>query len=139
MITISGLSARNAAPTTSPPRNSEPVSPMKTLAGYALYTRNPVQLPSISAETAARDGSVLPVKNAAAPLAQTDKIVMYGDGNATKMVKDVMHTTSQIIDGMKESTGIDLQALLTGLVAGKTAANTVNGTPESAPSEEAGE
>lgn len=78
------------------------------------------------------------VKNAAAPLAQTDKIVMYGDGNATKMVKDVMHTTSQIIDGMKESTGIDLQALLTGLVAGKTAANTVNGTPENASSEEAG-
>ena len=27
------------------------------------------------------------VKNAAAPLAQTDRIVMYGDGNATKVVK----------------------------------------------------
>ena len=61
------------------------------------------------------------VKNAAAPLAQTDKIVMYGDGNSTKVVKDVMSSASQIIEGMKESTGIDLQALLTGIVAGKVA------------------
>ncbi len=61
------------------------------------------------------------VKNAAAPLAQTDKIVMYGDGNSTKVVKDVMNSASQIIEGMKESTGIDLQALLTGIVAGKVA------------------
>lgn len=65
------------------------------------------------------------VKNAASPLAQTDKIVMYGDGNATKVVKDVMSSASQIMDGMKEATGIDLQALLTGLAAGKVAANTV--------------
>lgn len=36
------------------------------------------------------------VKNAAAPLAQTDKIVMYGDGNSTKLVKDVMNSTSQM-------------------------------------------
>ena len=61
------------------------------------------------------------VKNAAAPLAQTDKIVMYGDGNATKVVKDVMSSASQIIDGMKESTGIDLNALLSGLMAGRAA------------------
>ncbi|MBQ8005938.1 MAG: flotillin family protein, partial [Clostridia bacterium] len=40
------------------------------------------------------------VKNAAAPLAQTDKIVMYGDGNSTKVIKDVMNSTSQIIEGM---------------------------------------
>ena len=63
------------------------------------------------------------VKNAAAPLAQTDKIVMYGDGNSTKVVKDVMNSASQIIEGMKESTGIDLQSLLTGLVAGKVASS----------------
>ena len=30
------------------------------------------------------------VKNAAEPLSRTDKIVMYGDGNSTKLVKDVM-------------------------------------------------
>ena len=61
------------------------------------------------------------VKNAAAPLAQTDRIVMYGDGNSTKLVGDVMTSTSQIMEGMKESTGIDLSALLAGFVGGKAA------------------
>jgi flotillin len=62
------------------------------------------------------------VKNAATPLAQTDKIVMYGDGNSTKLVSDVMNSTSQIMEGMKESTGIDLSSLLAGFVGGKAAA-----------------
>jgi len=62
------------------------------------------------------------VKNAAAPLAQTDRIVMYGDGNSTKLVKDVMTSASQVMDGMKESTGLDLSALLAGVVGGKMAA-----------------
>ena len=61
------------------------------------------------------------VKNAATPLAQTDKIVMYGDGNSTKLVGDVMNSTSQIMEGMKESTGIDLASLLAGFVGGKAA------------------
>ena len=71
--------------------------------------------------------SALPevVKNAALPLAQTDRIVMYGDGNSTKMVGDVMKTTSQIMEGVKEATGIDLSSLITGVVAGKSAANTL--------------
>ena len=64
------------------------------------------------------------VKNAASPLAQTDKIVMYGDGNSSKLVRDVMSSTSQIVEGMKESTGIDLATLLAGFVGGKAAANT---------------
>lgn len=62
------------------------------------------------------------VKNAAAPLAQTDKIVMYGDGNATKVVRDVMNSAGQVMDGMKESTGLDLAALLAGAVGGAAAA-----------------
>ena len=61
------------------------------------------------------------VKNAATPLAQTEKIVMYGDGNSTKLVKDVMQSASQIVDGVKESTGIDLQAVLAGFAGGKAA------------------
>lgn len=67
--------------------------------------------------------SALPdvVKNAAAPLAQTDKIVMYGDGNSTKLVRDVMNSTDQIMEGMKQSTGIDLSSLLAGFVGGKAA------------------
>ena len=52
------------------------------------------------------------VKNAASPLAQTDKIVMYGDGNATRVVRDVMNSASQIMEGMRESTGIDLKRVL---------------------------
>ena len=66
------------------------------------------------------------VKNAAAPLAQTDRIVMYGDGNSTKLVGDVMNSTSQIMEGMKESTGIDLGSLLAGFVGGKAASATEN-------------
>ena len=63
------------------------------------------------------------VKNAATPLSRTDKIVMYGDGNATKIVKDVMSSASQIMEGVKESTGIDITSLLAGVVGGKVAAN----------------
>lgn len=74
------------------------------------------------------------VKNAAAPLAQTDKIVMYGDGNSTKLVRDVMSSASQIMDGMKESTGLDLGALLAGVAGGSMAASRpVVVTPPPAP------
>ena len=62
------------------------------------------------------------VKNAALPLAQTDKIVMYGDGNPTRMVRDVMNSSGQIIEGLKEATGIDLTALLSAYAAGKQGA-----------------
>lgn len=62
------------------------------------------------------------VKNAALPLAQTDRIVMYGDGNSTRMVRDVMNSSNQILEGLKESTGIDLAALLAGYVSGKLGA-----------------
>ncbi len=63
------------------------------------------------------------VKNAAMPLAQTDKIVMYGDGNSTKVVRDVMSSASQIMEGVKESTGIDIASLLAGFTVGKSTAN----------------
>lgn len=69
------------------------------------------------------------VKNAAAPLAQTDKIVMYGDGNSTRLVRDVMTSANQIMDGMKESTGLDLQALLAGAVGGRAAAAAAQPSP----------
>ncbi len=76
------------------------------------------------------------VKNAAAPLAQTDKIVMYGEGNSTKLVKDVMTSAGQIMDGVKESTGLDITALLSGVVGGSVAARqpvTVEVTAPAAP------
>jgi flotillin len=61
------------------------------------------------------------VKNAAAPLANVDRITMYGDGNSAKLMKDVMSTVVQVTDGLKESTGVDLQAVLSGFLAGKAA------------------
>ncbi len=70
------------------------------------------------------------VKNAASPLAQTDKIVMYGDGNSSKLVRDVMNSSNQIIEGMKESTGIDLSSLLAGFIGGKAASNASDSKPE---------
>ena len=67
--------------------------------------------------------SALPevVKNAAAPLAQTDRIVMYGDGNSTKLIRDVMNSSNQIVEGLKESTGIDLAGIIAGFAGGKLA------------------
>ena len=73
------------------------------------------------------------VKHAASPLAQTDKIVMYGDGNSTKMVRDVMTSSSQIIESIKESTGIDITAVISGYMAGKagtSAATAIVEAPE---------
>ena len=52
------------------------------------------------------------VKNAAEPLSKTDRIVMYGDGNSIKLVNDVMNTTSQVNEALKETTGIDLKDVI---------------------------
>ena len=73
------------------------------------------------------------VKNAAAPLAQTDRIVMYGDGNSTRLVKDVMASSNQIIDGLRESTGIDLAGLIAGYTGGRLAARNGEDAPEAGP------
>ena len=62
------------------------------------------------------------VKNAAQPLAQTDKIVMYGDGNSTKLIKDVMQSSNQVIEGLEEATGLDVKSLISGFMGGKAAA-----------------
>lgn len=61
------------------------------------------------------------VKNAAAPLAQVDKITMYGDGNSTKMVGDVMKTADQIMSALTEATGVDIQSVIAGYLGGKAA------------------
>ena len=66
------------------------------------------------------------VKNAAEPLSRTDKIVMYGDGNSTKVVRDVMNSANQIMEGVKESTGIDISSLIAGFAGGKAALGTLD-------------
>ena len=60
-------------------------------------------------------------KNIAEPLAKVDKITMYGDGNSSKLMKDIMNTLTQVTDGMKESTGIDLGSVLAGFTGAKIA------------------
>lgn len=66
------------------------------------------------------------VKNAAEPLTSVDRITMYGDGNSSRLMKDVMGTVVQVTDGLKESTGVDLQAVLSGFLAGKVASDAVS-------------
>ncbi|WP_373485533.1 flotillin family protein [Acetobacterium malicum] len=66
-------------------------------------------------------------RNVAAPLNNVDRITMYGDGNSAKMVKDIVNTMSQVTEGISESTGINLQSLISGFLGGKMA------TPTEAP------
>ncbi len=61
------------------------------------------------------------VKNAATPLSNVEKITMYGDGNSSKLMKDILGTVVQVTDGLKESTGVDLQAVLSGFLGGRVA------------------
>ena len=63
------------------------------------------------------------VKNAAAPLEKVEKITMYGDGNNAKLTRDIINTVNQVTDGLKDSTGVDLAAVLSGFLAGKVASD----------------
>lgn len=67
---------------------------------------------------------VLPdiAKNVAEPLSKVDHITMYGDGNNTKLISDIVGTTTQISEGMTQSMGIDLKALISAALGGKIAA-----------------
>ncbi len=75
------------------------------------------------------------VRNAAAPLAQTDRIVMYGDGNSTRMIKDVMNSANQVVEGLKQATGIDIGSILAGAAGGKVVAAAQNGQPSAGTNE----
>lgn len=59
------------------------------------------------------------VEAAARPLSNVDSMVMYGDGNSTKLVKDIVGTASQISEAIKSSTGLDLQAIISGFLGGQ--------------------
>lgn len=61
------------------------------------------------------------VKGAAEPLSKTEKIVMFGDGNAQKMMKDTLTSSLGVVEGLKEGTGIDLAAILNGFAGTKLA------------------
>ncbi|MFA7376864.1 MAG: SPFH domain-containing protein [Acholeplasmataceae bacterium] len=67
------------------------------------------------------NSNVLPniVKAAAEPLTKVDKIVMYGEGNNTKLMSDVINSSTQVLESVKEATGLDLASLLAGFGAAK--------------------
>ena len=55
----------------------------------------------------------------ASPLANVDKITMYGEGNQAKLIKDITNTMNQITSGVKDSTGIDLNTVMASYLANK--------------------
>ena len=55
----------------------------------------------------------------ASPLANVDKITMYGEGNQAKLVTDITNTMNQIMSGVKDSTGIDLNTVMASYIANK--------------------
>lgn len=62
----------------------------------------------------------------ASPMAQIDKITMYGEGNTSKLTGDITKTMKQITDGVKDATGLDPMALLAGMLGGKLGGSNVN-------------
>lgn len=58
-------------------------------------------------------------KNVAEPLSKVDKITMYGDGNNTKLLADIVNGTNQITEGLAGGLGLDIPSLIAGAVAGK--------------------
>lgn len=60
---------------------------------------------------------VLPeiAKAVASPLANVDSITMYGEGNSSKMVGDIMTTMDQVTKGM----GLDVKDLITATLTGR--------------------
>ena len=58
-------------------------------------------------------------KGVAEPLSKVDKITMYGEGNSTKLIGDIINGTTQITEGIGASMGIDIPALVAGFLGGK--------------------
>lgn len=58
--------------------------------------------------------NILPelVKNASEPLSKTEKIVMYGEGNSTKLIKDTTNMVSQLTESLGEAAGINVKKLI---------------------------
>lgn len=55
----------------------------------------------------------------ASPLANVDKITLYGEGNQAKLVADITNTMNQIMSGVKDSTGIDLNTVVASYIGNK--------------------
>ncbi|VEU80278.1 flotillin family protein [Haploplasma axanthum] len=66
---------------------------------------------------------VLPeiVAAAAKPLENVDRITLWGEGGSTKLVSDIMATSSKVLESVKESTGIDLSSTISTMLGVKAA------------------
>lgn len=60
----------------------------------------------------------------AKPLANIDSITMYGEGNTAKMTEDITKSFKQTIDGIGDSLGINLAAVIGSFAGTKLAGNT---------------
>ena len=72
-------------------------------------------------------------KNVAEPLSKVDKITMYGDGNNTKLLSDIVNGTTQVTEGISSGLGLDIKALLAGALGGKLAAGSSSKNDPDAP------
>lgn len=61
------------------------------------------------------------VRGAAEPLAKTEKIVMFGEGNPEKMMQDTLRSSLGVVEALKEGTGIDLPNIINGFAGTKLA------------------
>lgn len=61
-------------------------------------------------------------KNVAEPLSKVDRITMYGEGNSSKLLADIINGTTQVTEGISAGMGIDLKSLILGAFGGKLAA-----------------
>lgn len=64
-------------------------------------------------------------KNVAAPLSKVDRITMFGEGNNAKLLEDITKGTMQVTEGFSAGMGVDIKALLAGLLGGKLAQPTI--------------
>lgn len=58
-------------------------------------------------------------KNVSEPLSKVDKITMYGEGNNTKLLRDIVDGTTQVTEGVAAGMGLDIKSLISGFLGGK--------------------
>lgn len=63
------------------------------------------------------------VKNAAEPLGNVESITMYGSGNNEKMIGSIMNTVTQVSDGIKGSTVLDVKSIIEEMIEKKKETN----------------
>lgn len=69
----------------------------------------------------------------AKPLENVDKITMYGDGNTSKLVKDITEATTQASSGLLDGLGIDLGSMVNSFITGKAIGTGIKSETEKEP------